>query len=134
MFVTSNEGGIYHIWQTSPSNGWGSWTQLQSAPLGIQLDGMGAVTNNADGRFQLFFIGSDGALWTMAQSAPSNGWLSVHFLDAAPSATSMNAVQIPGTGRNTNGTLTALVRGSDGNIWQITQIWPGGPWGQLVTD
>ncbi|MBZ5562351.1 MAG: hypothetical protein LAP13_08010 [Acidobacteriia bacterium] len=134
VFVTGNDGGIYHIWQTSPSNGWGSWAQLQSALPGVQLDGLGAVTNNADGRFQVFFIGSDGALWTMAQSSPSNGWLSVHFLDAAPIATSMNAVQIPGTGRNANGTLTALVRGSDGNIWQITQIWPGEPWGQLVTD
>jgi len=134
VFVTGVDGSIYHIWQTSPSNGFGSWEQLQSAPPGVELWGLAAVTNNSDGRFQLFFIGTDGALWTMAQSSPSNGWMSVHFLDSAPTATVMNAFQFPGIGRNANGTLTAFVVGSDENIWQITQIWPGGPWGQLVTD
>lgn len=134
MFTTGADGGIYHIWQTSPSNGWSSWAQLQPALPGVQLWGLGAVTNNADGRFQLFFIGSDGALWTKAQSSPSNGWKTVHFLDAAPSATAMNGDQIPAAGRNANGRLAVFVMGSDGDVWQLTQTSPGGAWGQLVTD
>jgi len=45
-----------------------------AAPL-LECSSMSrGVANNRDGRFQLFFIGSDGALWTMPQSSPSNGW------------------------------------------------------------
>jgi acylphosphatase len=134
VFVTGTDGGIYHIWQTSPSNGWGTWAQLQAPLAGIQLDGLGGVSNNEDGRFQLFFIGSDGALWTLAQTSPSNGWGAVRFLDGVPPGQALNGEQIPASGLNANGNLAAFVAGADGDIWQIFQISPGGTWGSLVQD
>jgi hypothetical protein len=100
----------------------------------VQFYGLGGIANNKDGRFQLFFIGSDGALWTMPQSSPSNGWSPVRFLDGAPPAQAINADQIPGAGLNFNGDMSAFVVGQDGNVWQITQISPGGTWGGLVKD
>ncbi|HEV2135044.1 MAG TPA: hypothetical protein VGR47_12470 [Terracidiphilus sp.] len=134
VFVTGADGGIYHIWQTAPSNGWSSWAQLVAPLPGVQFYGLGGVYNNQDGRFQLLFIGSDGALWTIPQSSPSNGWNPVRFLDGAPTAQAINADQIPACGKNANGDLAAFVAGADGNIWQLTQISPGGTWGTLVTD
>lgn len=134
VFATGADGSIYHIWQTAPNNGWSGWAELQAALPGVQFYGLGAVTNNQDGRFQLFFVASDGALWTIAQSSASNGWFAVRFLDGAPPASAMNADQIPATGRNANGTLAAFIHGSDGNIWEISQTSAGGAWGPLVTD
>jgi hypothetical protein len=107
---------------------------LQAPLAGVPLYGLGAVANNKDGRFQLFFIGSDGALWTLNQSSPSNGWSPVRFLDGAPPGQAMNGDQIPACAMNANGDLSAFVLGADGNIWQLTQISPGGTWGPLVTD
>jgi len=134
VFATGANGGIYHIWQTAPSNGWSAWAELQAPLAEIQFYGLGAVANNHDGRFQLFFIGSDGALWTLAQSSPSNGWGAVRFLDGAPPAQALNADQIPASGLNANGDLAAFVAGADGNIWEVSQISAGGPWGNLVKD
>jgi hypothetical protein len=134
VFTTGGNGAIYHIWQTAPSNGWSGWAELLAPVPGVQFFGLGAVANNKDGRFQLFFIGSDGALWTLAQSSPSNGWGAVRFLDGAPPGQELNADQIPASGRNANGNLATFVTGADGNIWQITQIAPGGTWGTLVKD
>ena len=134
VFATGADGGIYHIWQTAPSNGWSAWAQLLAPLPGVQFYGLGGVANNRDGRFQLLFIGSDGALWTMPQSSPSNGWSPVRFLDGAPPAQAMNADQIPAAALNANGDLSAFVAGEDGGVWQITQISPGGTWGGLVKD
>lgn len=134
VFTTGADGAIYHIWQTAPSNGWSSWAELLAPLPGIQFFGLGAVTNNGDGRFQLFFVASDGALWTIAQSSPSNGWGPVRFLDGAPPGEAINGDQIPAAALNANGDLAAFVVGADNSVWQITQGSPGGPWGALVKD
>ena len=134
LFVTGADGGIYHIWQTLPSNGWANWAQLLAPLPGVEFYGLGGVSNNQDGRFQVFFIGSDGALWTIAQSSPNNGWSSVRFLDGAPLGHALNADQIPASALNANGTLAAFVTGADGNVWQISQVAAGGPWGTLTRD
>ena len=134
VFVTGSDGGIYHTWQTAPGAGWSPWELLLGPLPGVQFDGLGEIANNKDGRFQLFFIGSDGALWTMPQSSPSSGWSPVRFLDGAPPAQALNGDQIPGAGLNFNGDMSAFVVGQDGNVWQITQISPGGSWGGLIKD
>jgi hypothetical protein len=134
VFVTGDDGGIYHIWQTAPSNGWSAWAQLLAPLAGVQFFGLGGLNNNQDGRFQLFFIGSDGALWTLSQSAPSNGWGEVRFLDGAPPGEAIDGDQIPASGLNADGALAAFVAGADGNVWQISQSSPGGTWGGLVQE
>ncbi len=25
MFASSNDNGLYHVWQTAPNNGWSDW-------------------------------------------------------------------------------------------------------------
>ena len=72
-FVTGTDGNIYHIWQTTPGGGWSTWVLLLAHPASVQLYGLGAIANNQNSAFQLLTIGSDGALWTIAQTAPGNG-------------------------------------------------------------
>jgi hypothetical protein len=132
VFVTASDGGIHHIYQTAPSGGWSSWSQLQAPVSGVQFLGLGAVANNRDGRFQLFFVGSDGALWTLPQSVPSGGWGQVLSLKSAPPGKALKPDQMPAAGLNANGNLAVFVTGADGNIWQISQTSPGGAWGDPV--
>jgi hypothetical protein len=133
IFATGADGGIYHAWQTAPDSGWSGWQSLQPALPGVKFFGLGAVTNNHDGRFQLFFIGTDGALWTLAQSAPSNGWQTVRFLDNPALPDPLNADQRPAAVLDTSGILHVFVANPSGLIFQVAQVSPGGTWGQLAT-
>jgi kumamolisin len=120
VFATGADGNVYHIWQTSPGNGWSAWAEMTHLAA-IQLSGLGAISNNENGAFQLFTIGSDGALWTIAQTAPSNGWGNWQFLGEAPPAKQLNGDQIPAVGLNSNGLLAIFVLGADGNVWTLSQ-------------
>jgi kumamolisin len=120
VFATGVDGNIYHIWQTSPGGGWSAWAELTHLPA-VQLSGLGAISNDQNGAFQLFTIGSDGALWTIAQTAPSNGWGGWQFLGGAPPSQDLNGDQIPAVGLNSNGLLEVFVLGADGAVWALPQ-------------
>ena len=90
-------------------------------PAGVQLYGLGAIANNQNGAFQVFAIGSDGALWTIPQTAPSNGWGTWQSLGGAPPSKQLNADQIPATGLNSDGDLEAFVLGQDGAVWELSE-------------
>ena len=60
---------MYTTWQTSPGGGWAGFASLAGVVTTLPV-----ITNNADGRFELFARGTDNALWHRWQSAPSNGW------------------------------------------------------------
>jgi hypothetical protein len=133
VFTTGTDGAIYHIYQTVPSGGWSAWSLLQAPAHEVQFLGSGTVANNKDRRFQLFFIGSDGGLWTLAQAVPSGGWGQVRSLNAPPGQV-LSRDQTPASGLNGSGNLTVFITGTDGNIWHISQTSPGGSWGSLVKD
>jgi kumamolisin len=120
-FVTGGDGNIYHIWQTTPNGGWSAWALLVAHPAGVQLYGLGAIANNQNGAFQVFTIGSDGALWTIPQTAPSNGWGTWQSLGGAPPSKQLNADQIPASGLNSDGDLEAFVLGQDGAVWELSE-------------
>jgi hypothetical protein len=119
-FATGADGNLYHIWQGSPGGGWSAWAQ-QAHPAGIQVWGLGSIFNNQNGAFQVSAIGSDGALWTIAQTAPSNGWGSWQSLGGAPPSKALNGDQIPAVGLNSNGLLEMFVLGADGAVWEMSQ-------------
>jgi hypothetical protein len=121
VFVTGSDGNIYHIYQTAPSNGWSAWSLLLAHPAGVSLFGLGAISNNQNGAFQLFTIGSDGALWTLPQTAPSNGWGVWSSLGGAPAGKQLNGDQAPAPGLNADGVLAAFVLGQDGNVWHLSE-------------
>src|SRR5258708_6451400 len=72
VFAVNSTGQVVHIAQTSPNNGWGTWTSLGRPTLNDSVGGL-AVGMNADGRQEVLANGSF-ALWDIWQTSPSNGW------------------------------------------------------------
>ena len=73
VFITGNDGNLYHAWQTAASNGWDFWDSLGNG--GAPLTNGPAVAPNGDGRLEVFVLGGDGALWTRSQTvASTNDW------------------------------------------------------------
>jgi hypothetical protein len=74
VFFGGSDGHIWQKWQTEPNGGWSDWKQLGKPPVGIRTPDRFTVGRNGDGRQQLFVMGSDDALWHIAQQAPNLGW------------------------------------------------------------
>ncbi len=115
---------LWHIWQASPGRGWSTWATLDSPPNTSSISNA-AVEQNADGRLEVFTIGSDGALWHIWQTSPNGTW-STWFSSGRPSA--VNLQEDPTVARNADGRLEIIAAGSDGAIWHIWQTSPNGTW------
>jgi hypothetical protein len=81
LFVTTNDGvdeencDVWHVWQTSPNNGWSGWQAMGSPGGGIGREYLNlALGASDDGRLELFATANDGNLWHRWQTAPNNGW------------------------------------------------------------
>lgn len=81
-----------------------------------------AVGNNADGRFEVFVRGTDGALYHRWQTRPSNGW------NAGWSSLGGQVIGTPAVGRNADGRLEVFAKGLDGALWHRWQVRPNGTW------
>ena len=77
VFVRGAYGALRHIRQNAPdSDGWGRWGNLGAPSLKSNLttslsSGINhpRVATNADGRLEVFALGSDGQLWHIANGA-----------------------------------------------------------------
>ena len=75
VFGLGLDGALWHIWQTSPNNGWSGWDTLGAPGPGVPIPGPNCcVSNNQDGRLEVFVIGADASLWHIWQTSPNNGW------------------------------------------------------------
>ena len=72
LFVVGADGKLWHIWQTSPNNGWSNSTS-HGTPSGVRLRSLQtpAIASSADGRLELFIVGSDGKLWHIWRPRPT---------------------------------------------------------------
>jgi hypothetical protein len=104
---------------TSPCTAW--------SPLGGVIASDPVVVSNADGRLEVFIIGTDRALWHMAQTvrntcdpAAWTGWSSLGGVFTSDPAAAVNS----------DGRLEVFARGSDNALWHRSQASPGsGTWG-----
>jgi len=81
-----------------------------------------AVTQDSDGRLEVFGLGTDKALWHIWQTAPHSRpwspWASLGgVLTSEPAAVD-----------NSDGRLEVFARGTDNALWHIWQTAPGGAW------
>jgi hypothetical protein len=97
------------------------WSGVSS--LGGLSTGQIAVGRNADGRLELFVVGTDGQLWHMWQTIANGGWA-----NWAPLGGSFPLGATPAVGRNADGRLELFVRGADGAVWHQFQAIPNGGW------
>jgi hypothetical protein len=94
------------------------------------------VGTNADGRQEIFVVGTDGQLWHSWQNNPNGFWS-----DWQPLGGSFPLTSTPAVGRNQDGRLEMFVRGTDGALWHQYQVAPNSYWsgwgsmgGQLSAD
>jgi hypothetical protein len=124
LFAVGSDGALWHIWQTAPSNGWVNWT-AHGNPAGVKLLGAPAMASSADGRLELFVVGSDGALWHIWQTAPGGGWVSWTG-HGGPSG--VRLLGSPTLAASADGRLELFAAGSDGALWHIWQTAANNGW------
>lgn len=124
-FVIGSDNALWHIWQTKPGGTWGGWFS-SGKPLVANAFFMPFVRKNDDGRLEVFTVGSDGTLWHIWQAKPNGSWSNWASLGNPPTA---NVQSAPSVRKNKDGRLEAFNICSDGALWHIGQISPGGVWG-----
>ena len=92
----------------------------------------GTVGLDAQGHLEVFACGTDGALWTIQQTSPNNGWGGWQSLGAPPGLVLGSP---PVVATNLGGLLEVFVKGSDNAVWHTWQniagVWPGSGWHSL---
>jgi hypothetical protein len=127
VFASGAGNALYHMWQTVAAGGpWSAWTWLGNPPGG-GITGDPAVASNFDGRLEVFAVGSNGALWHIWQTAPSDGpWFVWTSLGTPPGGgITGNPSAVDNSGR-----LEAFVCGPGAALWHIWQTTPGGAWSE----
>ena len=104
------DNALWHIWQTTPNDGWSNWQ-----PLGGVVTSDITIRPNADGRLEVFVKGVDNGLWHIWQVAPNDGWSRWAPLGGT-------LIGRPAVRPNIDGRLEAFVRGDDNVLWHIWQI------------
>ena len=126
---------LWHIWQTAPNGTWSTWASL-GIPEGRININMPVVSQNQDGRLEVFVIGSDQALWHLWQTTPGGTWGS-WFSSGGPqhSNTSMSRSTVR---KNDDGRLEVFLMyeiadepfgtNASAMLWHIWQTAPNGTW------
>ena len=80
VFVVGTDNALHHKWQTSAGSG-STWSNYQSLGGGVKENSSPAVVRNADGRLDVFVVGTDNSLYHKWQSsAGSSSWSSYSSL------------------------------------------------------
>ena len=124
-FVIGSDNALWHKWQSTPGGNWGGWSSLGKPSIANAFF-IPFVRKNDDGRLEVFTVGTDGALWHLWQVAPNGTWSNWTSLSNPATATVQSA---PSVRKNKDGRLEAFNIGSDGALWHIWQMSPGGAWG-----
>src|SRR2546427_313053 len=124
IFTVASDKALWHRKQTILGGDWGNWASLGQPLPG--LNGYTAVAANKDDRLEVFCTGIDGALWHIWQVAPNGTWSNWASLGNPPTA---NVQSAPSVRKNKDGRLETFSICSDGALWHIWQIIPGGVWG-----
>jgi surface antigen len=96
------------------AGGWSTQSELSGSARRITL------ARNADGRLEVFYVGTDAAIWHRWQTSAGGGWspearLGGHAVDVAAQA-------------NGDGRLEVFYVGGANTVWHRWQTSPGGDW------
>lgn len=123
---------LWHIWQTSPNNGWDRWTQLVKSgqPENISWHDYNPpfshanydLIRNKNKELEFFSLGADNNLWHVWQKSPNaNDWSDWHHLEK-PRDSYVHAFVIR---QNKDGRLLIVALCNEGNTesWNSADIW-----------
>ncbi|HEY1261150.1 MAG TPA: hypothetical protein VGF34_18015 [Stellaceae bacterium] len=123
LFIPSIDGSLWHIWQTTWSNGWSGW----ASHGGEITEWPAAIARNGDGRLITLAVGG-GGLEQIEQTAWSNGWSGWLQLGLPPTG----AINAPSVAAGADGRLILFAsgtgQGGPPQLWRLEQqVW-GGAW------
>jgi hypothetical protein len=122
IFVISGNK-VWHKWQTAPNNGWSHWASLgkpENSSKDYLVGFSGVAQNYPNNELEVFVItGKEHELCHIWQTKPNNGWSQWDNLNNPLDGTQIYS---PTVGTIKNGRLTVFAGGSDGNLWNISQI------------
>ena len=113
------------VWYLDP--GATAWSMLDNIHLPLGGSSRPAVAANADGRFEVVAVGSDGltgTVWNARQLSPGGDWSNWTSLQTPPGQETVDGR--PALARNKNGRLELFVLDRDGKIWHRWQKQAGG--------
>jgi len=99
------------------------WASMGAPAAGIL--GAPVVTNDADGRLEVFAVDKTGVLWHVWQTAPNNGWSAWTKL---PTASAGFSGPPGGALRNADGRIEVFTMGPGGTPFHVWQTAPNGGW------
>lgn len=95
-------GGVYHIWQTAPNNGWSDWNPIYDWEARPGFSSIAVGTNHPSGRLELFVLDKDSRVrrtWQQwGQIAPNMVWVPAGYL-GTPEALNVFVAGNPNSGR-----------------------------------
>ncbi|HZQ47400.1 MAG TPA: hypothetical protein VFC07_10340, partial [Verrucomicrobiae bacterium] len=107
LFVIGTDGALYHVNQTAPNAGWGSWNSLGGT---WSQDADIAIGNDLNGEEDVFVIGNTGNLYNNWQTAVNGAsWHGWNDIGGTLNETARTAL-----GRNSDGRLEFFTLGTDG--------------------
>ncbi len=116
IYAVGLDKHMYTKYQTGPDAAWTDWIQIGGAWPGADYS-VPTIGYNADGRQQLYAIGSDARLWTTTQTtANSSTWTAWTSLGGAWPAT-----DVPAVGVNADGRQELYLVGTDRQLYTKTQ-------------
>ncbi len=133
LFAIGKTGFLYHNYQNSPEGSWSGWIAMGTTNNVWAQNGLPAVGKNADGRLELFIVGTDGSVnhiyQKVAGSSATTNWTSFSILSSSDvSQTAKLAV-----GTWANGVQDLFVIGTDGVLYHNYQTSPNGVWSGFVS-
>lgn len=131
LFAIGQTGYLYHNYQTAPGGAWSGWIALGTSANTWTQNSLPAVGVNADGRLEVFVIGTDGQvnhIWQLAPgSSTSSNWSSFAVLQSS----FVSQIAKLAVGKWANGALEVFVGGTDGLLYHSYQS--GGAWTSWAT-
>jgi hypothetical protein len=122
LFITGSDGALWHRWQTAPNNGWSDWETMNTpAQAQFSMASTPAVGRSADGRFELFAVGTDADLWHRYQTAAGNGWSGSWEAMGTPPGDTFSQQSTPAIAPDDDGRLELFVMGSGGTLYHRGQ-------------
>jgi len=130
LCAAGTDGAIWHTWQTAANNGWmptGAWTS-RGRPGGVQLRAP-TILPNANATLDIFAVGSDLAMYHMAQAKAANGWQPPGaWTSLGHPANVGNLLSAPVVINNQGGKLELFAFYDDQTINHIQQLQSSGAW------
>jgi hypothetical protein len=119
VMVFEGDGGRYTLTFEAVT------TRVSSAPIPDRW-----LAPSADGRLELFAVGTDGPLWHQWQTAQSNGWSNWVSRGPPPGA---NLVGAPALAPSADGRLEMFAVATDGALWHQWQTAQSNGWSTWVS-